>query len=182
MKHSLFFFPLAAVLAMPLVAEDAATFKLTSTDVVNGQLGKVSYSENAGGKGASPQLSWTGFPSQTKSFVVTVFDVDAPTPSGLWHWAVKDIPVAVTSLGTGAGAPGGQAMPAKAVTLPNDIRLPFFIGAEPPVGQKHRYVITVYALDVETLAIPADSTPAFLSLNVLGHTLGKASLTAVGQR
>jgi len=181
MKHSLFFLPLAVALAMPLVAEDASSFKLTSTDVVNGQLGKASYSENAGGKGASPQLSWTGFPTQTKSFVVTVFDADAPTPSGLWHWAVKDIPVVVTSLSTGAGAPGGQSMPAKAVTLPNDIRLPFFIGAEPPIGQKHRYVITVYALDVETLSIPADSTPAFLSLNLLGHTLGKASLTAVGQ-
>jgi len=95
---------------------------------------------------------------------------------------VKDIPATVTNLGTGAGAPGGQTMPAKSVTLPNDIRLPFFIGAEPPVGQKHRYVITVYAVDVETLAVPADATPAYLSLNLLGHTLAKAVLTARGQR
>ena len=67
------------------------TFTLTSQSVTDGQpLAKpqVSGIMGAGGEDVSPQLSWSGFPDGTRSFAVTVYDPDAPTASGFWHWAV----------------------------------------------------------------------------------------------
>jgi len=98
------------------------SFTVTSNDVEDGQtIAKphVSGIFGAGGDDVSPQLSWSGFPSETRSFAVTVYDPDAPTASGFWHWAVHDIPIGVTELPTGAGAPGGE-LPASAKALAND--------------------------------------------------------------
>src|SRR3954451_4771156 len=99
--------PYAALPSVP-------TFAVTSTDVGDGEkLGddQVSGILGADGKDVSPQLSWTGFPDGTKSFAVTVYDPDAPTASGYWHWAVANIPVTTTSLVTGAGDEAGSGLP-----------------------------------------------------------------------
>ena len=82
------------------------TFTLTSTSVTDGQpLAKdqVSGIMGAGGSDVSPQLSWSGFPETTRSFAVTMYDPDAPTASGFWHWAVANLPVSVTELPEDAG-------------------------------------------------------------------------------
>ena len=92
------------------------SFTVTSTDVKNGAQmpqDQMSGIFGAGGKDISPQLSWKGFPAGTKSFVVTMYDPDAPTASGFWHWAVVDIPASVTSLKRGAGDDKGTGIPAR---------------------------------------------------------------------
>lgn len=157
------------------------TFTLTSEDVTDGQPfgnDQVSGVFGAGGKDLSPQLSWSGFPSETKSFAVTVYDPDAPTASGFWHWAVADIPVGATSLARGAGSEGG-ALPSGAVTLRNDGGFPGFVGAAPPADHGyHRYFIVVHAVDVESLGIEAGATPAYLGFNLFSHAIGRATLIA----
>ncbi|MFC9993793.1 YbhB/YbcL family Raf kinase inhibitor-like protein [Nocardia sp. NPDC127526] len=157
------------------------TFTVTSTDVTDGEPfanDQVSGVFGAGGKDVSPQLSWSGFPAETKSFAVTVFDPDAPTASGFWHWAVADIPASVTSLAAGAGSEGG-ALPTGALQLRNDGGFPGYVGAAPPAGHGyHRYFITVHAVDVESLGIPADASPAYLGFNLFSHSIARAQLIA----
>lgn len=155
------------------------SFTLTSADVSDGAaLGndQVSGVFGAGGKDVSPQLSWSGFPAETKSFAVTVYDPDAPTASGFWHWAVADIPVSVTDLPAGAGSEGKE-LPAGAVTLRNDGGFAGYVGAAPPAGHgPHRYFIVVHAVDVDSLGVPPEASPAFLGFNLFSHTLARAVL------
>jgi Raf kinase inhibitor-like YbhB/YbcL family protein len=160
---------------------DVPAFQVTSTDVADDRelpTAQVSGIFGAGGEDVSPQLSWSGFPDGTKSFAVTVYDPDAPTASGFWHWAVADIPVTTTSLDSGAGDDTGSGLPGGAWQLPNDASLARFLGAAPPAGHgRHHYAIAVHAVDVETLGIPEGSTQAFLGFTLSGHTLARAVIT-----
>jgi hypothetical protein len=153
-------------------------FTVSSADVRDGEeLPREQRSGifGAGGEDQSPQLSWSGFPDATQSFVITVYDPDAPTASGFWHWAVADIPASVTSLDTGAGDAVGSGLPAAAWQLRNDAGLARYLGAAPPAGHgKHNYFIAIHALDVESLGIDHESTPAFLAFTMSGHTLARA--------
>jgi Raf kinase inhibitor-like YbhB/YbcL family protein len=155
-------------------------FTLTSADVKDGeQLPLVHCSGlfGAGGEDVSPQLSWSGFPEGTKSFVVTCYDPDAPTASGFWHWAVADIPASVTSLATNAGDENGSGLPAGALPLRNDAGITRYVGSAPPAGHgPHHYHFVVHAVDVESLGIGPDATPAFLGFNLFFHTLGRARI------
>lgn len=159
------------------------SFTVTSTDVQNGQRMAAPHTSGAfgvpGGEDRSPQLSWSGFPAQTRSFAVTCYDPDAPTGSGFWHWAVYNIPVNVTELPSGAGSSGGQ-LPAGAITLRNDAGQASYIGAAPPQGHgDHRYLFTVHAVDVEKLDLPEGATPAFLGFNLFFHTAGRATIAPI---
>ncbi|MCH1881964.1 YbhB/YbcL family Raf kinase inhibitor-like protein [Agrococcus sp. ARC_14] len=160
---------------------EVPAFELTSTDVADGgtlQTPQVSGIFGAGGQDVSPQLSWSGFPPETKSFVVTVYDPDAPTGSGFWHWAVADIPASTTSLASGAGDAEGAGLPEGALQLRNDGSLAHYLGAAPPAGHgEHTYFIAVHAVDVESLGLDAGATPAFLGFNLSGHTLARAVIT-----
>ncbi|MBC7724726.1 MAG: YbhB/YbcL family Raf kinase inhibitor-like protein [Burkholderiaceae bacterium] len=155
-------------------------FTLTSTDVADGEelpTPQVSGIFGAGGADTSPQLSWSGFPAETKSFVVTMYDADAPTASGFWHWAVVDLAADVTSLATGAGD-SDSSLPSGAFHLKNDASLARFLGAAPPAGHgKHSYHIAVHALDVESLGVEASATPGFLGFTMSGHTLARAVIS-----
>ncbi|WP_375406546.1 YbhB/YbcL family Raf kinase inhibitor-like protein [uncultured Amnibacterium sp.] len=153
------------------------SFPLTSDDITDGQpLPAALFGTDAGGGNRSPQLTWSDPPEGTKSFAVTVYDPDAPTGSGFWHWAVADIPAHVTSLAGGGPVPDG------ALELRNELREPGFIGAGPPPGTGvHRYFVVVHAVDVETLGLDPESTPAVLGFNLHFHTLGRAILIGTGE-
>ncbi len=157
-----------------------ASFALSSDDVQDGAtLGtdQVSGVFGAGGTDTSPQLSWNGFPSRTRSFAVTVYDPDAPTASGFWHWAVCDIPVEVAELTRGAGDEDGSGLPRGAIQLRNDSGMRRFIGAAPPPGHgQHRYFFVVHAVDVESLGLDEQTTPALLGFTLFSHTLGRATI------
>jgi Raf kinase inhibitor-like YbhB/YbcL family protein len=132
----------------------------------------------SGGQDTSPDLTWSGFPSETESFIITMYDPDAPTPSGFWHWAIINIPTSVTSLAAGAGE-GDQTLPEGSAHLPNDAGLRRYIGPEPPPGDPHRYFIVVSALDLPEAGVPATTTPALALFQTLANTVARAMLVPV---
>lgn len=157
---------------------EVPSFTLTSDDIADGEhLANTHVFNDWGfsGENRSPHLHWSGFPAETKSFAVTIFDPDAPTGSGWWHWVLFDVPGEVTELPTGAGTENSKI----GIQVRNDYGVRAFGGAAPPPGAPHRYVVTVHALDVETLGIDADVTPAVAGFNITAHTLARAILVPV---
>ena len=150
------------------------SFTVTSTDVSDGQPLKPDQVASLGN--TSPQLSWDGAPAGTKSYTITCFDPDAPTPSGFWHWVLVDVPADVTSLDAGAGAEGAD-LPGNAFMVRNDGGTQGFMGAAPPQGdQVHRYYFVVHAVNEESLGVGPDASPAVVSFNLAFKTAGRAIL------
>jgi Raf kinase inhibitor-like YbhB/YbcL family protein len=159
----------------------APKFDLQSNLIADGEAMPVAQRSGifgAGGQDTSPDLSWSGFPEETRSFMVTMYDPDAPTPSGFWHWAIVNIPADVTSLPTGAGD-DDQTLPGGATHLANDAGLRRYLGAAPPPGDPHRYFIVVSALDTADTGLSGTETPALASFQTLVHTIGRATLVPV---
>jgi len=152
------------------------SFDLESASITDGQplaTPQISGIMGAGGEDVSPQLSWSGFPEETRSFAVTVYDPDAPTLSGFWHWAVANLPASVTELPDGAG--DGSDLPGGALTLVNDAGMRRYVGAAPPAGHgPHRYYVSVHAVDVEKLDLNEDASPAFLGFKLFQHAIARA--------
>ena len=157
-------------------------FTVTSTDLTDGgvlPMPQVSGVLGAGGEDVSPQLRWSGHPEGTQGFAVTVYDPDAPTASGFWHWVVTGIPGSVTELPRGAGDREGSGLPEGARQLRNDAGFAGYVGAAPPAGHgPHRYYVVVHALDVADMGVPSDASPAFHGFNLFSHTLARATLVA----
>lgn len=161
-------------------------FSLTSPDIRHGDFMATQHEYNGfgcSGENISPALRWSGAPQGTKSFAVTVYDPDAPTGSGWWHWVIFNIPADVHELPRGAGNPGSGLAPAGSVQSRTDFGVPGFGGPCPPVGHGvHHYRFTVFALDVERLDIPADAPAAMVGYNLNAHKLGEATIEALYQR
>ncbi|MGC8492236.1 MAG: YbhB/YbcL family Raf kinase inhibitor-like protein [Syntrophobacteraceae bacterium] len=140
------------------------------------------YGFGCGGGNKSPHLRWSGAPAGTKSFAVTCFDPDAPTGSGFWHWVVVNIPATVSELAEGAGSKGGQ-MPAGALQIRTDYGAPGYGGPCPPEGDHpHRYLFTVFAVQVEKLDVNADTSAAVVGFNLHFNTLEKAKIMGLFKR
>jgi Raf kinase inhibitor-like YbhB/YbcL family protein len=162
------------------------TFQLRSPDFAEqATLPKdfVHHAMGAGGNNVSPELSWSGAPAGTRSFALTMYDPDAPTGSGWWHWVVYDIPASATGLPRGAGAANGQGLPAGARQGRTDFGTKEYGGAAPPPGHgPHRYVFTLYALNVDKLDVPEDASAAYVGFMIHFAKLGEAKLTAKYER
>lgn len=131
------------------------------------------------GKNISPSLAWSGGPENTKSFAITVFDPDAPTDSGWFHWLVYNIPSHVGGIVAGAGEPSGELLPYGAAQARSDYGQYGFGGPCPPQGDKpHRYIFTVYALKTERIDFPKNGSAALFSFLINANTLEKTSLVA----
>jgi len=147
------------------------TFTLTSTDITDGGILPDAQVQAKGN--TSPHLKWSGAPEGTKSYAITVFDPDAPTGSGFWHWTVANIPADVTEIAAGGPLPSG------AVEGRTDFGEPGYGGAAPPPGHgPHRYIFTVFAVDTDRLDVTPEDSGAKYGFNLHFHTLAKASITA----
>ena len=160
----------------------ASGFKLSSPEIKANLMIPKRFEFNGfgcSGENKSPALKWGGAPKGTKSFAVTVCDLDAPTGSGCWHWMIINIPAGVTELAAGAGAVDSTTLPKGAVQNRIDDGVAGWGGTCPPKGDKpHRHIFTVYALKTDKLDVPADATAALTGYMIHANTLGKASFTA----
>lgn len=168
--------------ALVSVSASAATFSLSSPTIKSGaKLGNEQVFNGFGcsGGNVSPALKWSGAPQGTQSFAVTVYDPDAPTGSGWWHWVVYNLPADISELPAHAGDADGKLLPAGTVQGRTDFGAAGFGGACPPVGDKpHRYIFTVHALKVPKIEVPADASAALVGFMINANRLGKASFTA----
>lgn len=163
--------------AAPATPTTTTPITVTSTTFKSeGTLPIATAFNGCGGGNRSPQVSWSGAPPAAQSFVVTLFDPDAPTSTGFWHWTVFNIPATVTSLPAGAGS---GASPVKGSQSGyTDFGFSHYGGPCPPKGdQPHHYIFNVYALDVPTIkGLSPQSTAAYLMFSMRGHLLAQGSL------
>ena len=156
----------------------AENFTLRSPDL-GGQLSSKEMLNGFGcsGGNTSPTLTWSGAPVGTKSFAVTMYDPDASTGSGWWHWLIFDIPSDVQALNSNAGDPMSELAPVGSIQSKTDFGQGGYGGACPPPGDSaHAYIFTVYALKVDKLDLPASINPAMVGFKLSTNTLAKASL------
>ncbi|WP_246068527.1 YbhB/YbcL family Raf kinase inhibitor-like protein [Microbulbifer harenosus] len=163
----------------------AGTFTLDSKDISNGEfMPKQHEFQGFGCSGGnkSPQLSWSGAPEGTGAYALMVYDPDAPTGSGWWHWQLVNIPASVNNLDAGAGDPGKNLLPAGSINITNDYGAKGFGGACPPKGHGvHRYQFTLYALS-KKLTLPEGASGALTGYMVKAHSLATAKIEALYER
>lgn len=151
----------------------AEGFSLSSTDL-KGQLSinEVFNGFGCSGKNISPELTWLNAPKGTKSFALTVYDPDAPTGSGWWHWLVFNIDTKTKGF-----AKGVDLSKTTAIESMTDFGKTGFGGACPPMGDKaHQYIFTIHALDIKKIDLESSANPALVGFYINAHTLSKASL------
>lgn len=182
MRKTIFILTVLITFSSVLFAQN--TFTLTSTDL-GGQATASAEFNGFGctGENQSPQLSWENAPEGTKSFAITMYDPDAPTGSGWWHWVVFDIPENTNELVSGAGNTKLNLTPEGVIQSITDYGLFGYGGPCPPEGHGlHQYIITVYALKIDKLGLNENSNPALVGYYLWNNTLAKASLITYYKR
>lgn len=166
------------------LSSNAQTFTLKSSEL-GGQatLEQVFGGFGCTGENISPQLSWENAPKGTKSFAITMYDPDAPTGSGWWHWVAFDIPMNTTELKSGAGSTKANLLPKGVIQSMTDYGTTGYGGPCPPEGHGfHTYIITIYALNTETLGLDEKANPALAGYMINSKTIEKASIVAYYKR
>lgn len=163
----------AAIIAASTTSFAKSAFTLSSPDIAPNQAFAQKHMLNmmgCTGENISPAFNWSGAPAGTKSFVLTMYDKDADTGSGWWHWVVYNIPASNNGMTQGT-------IPQGALEGKGDGGAAHYGGPCPPMGQKHNYVYTLHALSVDKLQVPADASPAMIGMMSAMNRLGKASFT-----
>lgn len=172
---------IATAACLPLFAH-AAGFTLNSPDLDPRKPIAAKHVFNGfgcEGENVSPALAWSNPPVGTKGFALTVYDPDAPTGSGWWHWLIINIPADAQGLPQGAGDAAARTLPAGARQIRTDYGAAGWGGPCPPKGDKpHRYIFTLHALKVDKLDVPEDATAALAGFMINANRIGKASITA----
>jgi Raf kinase inhibitor-like YbhB/YbcL family protein len=170
---------LAAFISCGLAAQN---FTLKSNEL-GGQATQKQFFNGMGctGQNISPQLSWENAPKETKYFAVTMYDKDAPTGSGFWHWVIFNMPAGTTELKSGAGDVSKDLAPKEAVQSVTDFGKPGYGGPCPPPGAPHEYLITVYALK-NRIDLDKNAPPAMVGFYLNSNLLAKASIVMYGKQ
>ncbi|MBM9579337.1 YbhB/YbcL family Raf kinase inhibitor-like protein [Leptospira sp. 201903070] len=159
----------------------AEPFQLKSPELTKGKLiadEQVFNGFGCTGGNVSPSLSWSGLPKDTKSIAVTVYDPDAPTGSGWWHWVVFNLPATTTSLPANAGNLEKDLLPKETIQSRTDFGTGGYGGPCPPKGDKpHRYIFTVYALK-DKIGADQNSSGALIGFYINQLKIGEAKLIA----
>ncbi|WP_434341508.1 YbhB/YbcL family Raf kinase inhibitor-like protein [Motilimonas cestriensis] len=177
---------LSTLVLLSGLAASAQALELQSNDLADG--GTISAKHvfdqwGCEGQNISPHLSWSDIPEGTKSFVLTVYDPDAPTISGFWHWVAFNIPANVTELKQGAGAMDGQTMPVGSVQSKTDFNQVGYGGPCPPQGHgPHRYQFSIHAMKVEKIDFGPEINPALIGYQIYLNGIESATITATYHR
>lgn len=135
------------------------------------------------GENVSPQLSWANAPEGTKSFAITMYDPNAPTGSGWWHWLAFDIPPNIKELKSGAGSIQSKLLPEGVIQSLTDYGTTGYGGPCPPEGHGfHTYIITVYALNTDNLGLDEKANPALVGYMINSKTIEKSSIVVYYKR
>jgi Raf kinase inhibitor-like YbhB/YbcL family protein len=162
-------------LTFVMLAGAASAFSIWSPDLQDGFSNEQVYNGfGCEGENVSPELMWKDAPENAKSFVLMVYDPDAPTGSGWWHWVVTDIPAKVTRISKGASTKG---MPDGSIQVETDYGKPGYGGPCPPSGPAHRYIFTLYAMPIESVGATITTAPAMIGFMVNSGNIAKASFT-----
>ncbi len=182
MFKSIFITAIALLFSLTLFGQDVFTLE---SKTLGGNSTTIEEFNGFGctGENASPQLSWSNAPEGTKSFAITMYDPDAPTGSGWWHWVVFDIPSAVNELVKNAGNIEKGLMPNNAIQSLTNYGVPGYGGPCPPENHGiHQYIITVHALKVDKLGLDKNTNPAIVGYYIWNNTIAKASIVTYYER
>jgi Raf kinase inhibitor-like YbhB/YbcL family protein len=142
---------------------------VTSTSFADGAEIPAKYT---GAQGISPELSWSGAPPGTMSYVLIMHDVDVAIPAGnltndITHWVVWNIPAGSTSIPEGGPIPAGAGQ--------TSMRGPQYMGPAPPAGHPyHHYLFQVYALNA-MLDVPATASRADVEKAMEGKIVARGA-------
>lgn len=131
------------------------------------------------GGNLAPILSWRGAPKDTKSFALTVYDPDAPTGSGWWHWIVYNLPATSQSNEAIQRAPDRAVLVGGVRQALNDFGTYSYGGPCPPEGSSaHRYRFTLHALKVPSIDLPEGASAATVRYMIHANSLASTAITA----